>query len=355
MWEPSRRAVTSARRPRETRPRAPDSKRRSRARSGLPKHPAARRRHVRCCVLRSCPPKPLRPARDRPGRVAPAPRGQAGGGVHGAPPRGPRQRSPARWWRPRCGRAWSRGQPRQRSDGSQGRLLDAPRPHPVPPRCPHRPTGRKGPPYTLCSPRDNGRVPDRWGSWKLVVTLARMGDPRPDDPHATALALAAGAGDHDALAAFIRATQRDVYRFLTHLCERNEAEDLAQETYLRAMRALPSFAGRSSARTWLLAIARGVAADQIRRSSARPRTTAIEDWDAIVVQNPAHRRSGFDEGVLLRGLVAGLHAHRRDALVLTPVPGLDYAAAPGVGGRPVGPLPSPGAPARGDLIRALNA
>ena len=182
-----------------------------------------------------------------------------------------------------------------------------------------------------------------------------MGDPRPDDPHATALALAAGAGDHDALAAFIRATQRDVYRFLTHLCERNEAEDLAQETYLRAMRALPSFAGRSSARTWLLAIARRVAADQIRRSSARPRTTAIEDWDAIVVQNPAHRRSGFDEGVLLRELVAGLDADRRDAFVLTQVLGLDYAAAAEVCGCPVGTIRSRVARAREDLIRAMNA
>ncbi|HET9256459.1 MAG TPA: sigma factor, partial [Pseudonocardiaceae bacterium] len=81
-----------------------------------------------------------------------------------------------------------------------------------------------------------------------------MGDPRRDDAHVTALALAASAGDRDALAAFIRATQRDVFRFLSHLSDRDEAEDLTQETYLRALRALPGFAGRSSARTWLLSI-----------------------------------------------------------------------------------------------------
>ena len=182
-----------------------------------------------------------------------------------------------------------------------------------------------------------------------------MGDPRPDGTHATTLALAAGAGDRGALAAFIRATQRDVYRFLSHLCERDEAEDLTQETYLRALRALPTFAGRSSARTWLLAIARRVAADQIRRSSARPRTTAVEDWDAVVAAHPAHRRSAFDEGVLLRELVAGLDADRRDAFVLTQVLGLDYAAAADVCGCPVGTIRSRVARAREDLIRAMNA
>jgi len=181
-----------------------------------------------------------------------------------------------------------------------------------------------------------------------------MGDPRPDDTHATTLALAAGAGDRDALTAFIRITQRDVYRFLGHLCQRDEAEDLTQETYLRALRALPTFAGRSSARTWLLAIARRVAADQIRRSSARPRTTAVEDWDAVVAANPAHRRSGFDEGILLRELVAGLDADRRDAFVLTQVLGLDYAAAAEVCGCPVGTIRSRVARAREDLIRAMN-
>lgn len=182
-----------------------------------------------------------------------------------------------------------------------------------------------------------------------------MGDPRSYDARTTALALAAGAGDRTALVAFVRATQRDVYRFLSHLCERDEAEDLTQETYLRALRALPHFAGRSCARTWLLSIARRVAADQIRRTIARPRTTAVEDWDTVVAASPAHRRSGFDEGVLLRELVAALTPDRRDAFVLTQVLGLDYAATAEVCGCPIGTIRSRVARAREDLVRAMNA
>jgi RNA polymerase sigma-70 factor (ECF subfamily) len=171
----------------------------------------------------------------------------------------------------------------------------------------------------------------------------------------TALALAASAGDRTALTTFIRATQRDVYHFLTHLCARDEAEDLTQETYLRALRSLPSFAGRSSARTWLLSIARRVAADQIRRASARLRTSAVEDWDVAVAADPTHHRSGWEEGVLLRELVAGLEADRRDAFVLTQVLGLSYATAAEVCGCPVGTIRSRVARAREDLVRAMNS
>jgi RNA polymerase sigma-70 factor, ECF subfamily len=182
-----------------------------------------------------------------------------------------------------------------------------------------------------------------------------MGDPRNDDAATTRLALAAGAGNREALATFIRVTQRDVYRFLSHLCARDEAEDLTQETYLRALRALPTFAGRSSARTWLLAIARRVAADQIRRNAARPRTTTVEDWDAVVAASPAQRRTGFDEGILLRELIAALETDRRDAFVLTQILGLDYAAAAEVCSCPVGTIRSRVARAREDLVRAITA
>ncbi|HJT02844.1 MAG TPA: sigma-70 family RNA polymerase sigma factor [Pseudonocardiaceae bacterium] len=182
-----------------------------------------------------------------------------------------------------------------------------------------------------------------------------MGDARSDDVWITALALAAGAGDRTALTTFIRATQRDVYRFLIHLCAHDEAEDLTQETYLRALRALPSFAGRSSARTWLLAIARRVAADQVRRASARPRTVAVEDWDAVVTAGSARHRFNWEEGVLLHHLVAGLEADRRDAFVLTQVVGLSYAAAAETCGCPVGTIRSRVARAREDLVRAMNS
>ncbi|GAA0931416.1 sigma-70 family RNA polymerase sigma factor [Pseudonocardia zijingensis] len=178
---------------------------------------------------------------------------------------------------------------------------------------------------------------------------------RPDDEQVTGWALAAGRGDRAALAAFVRATQRDVLRFVSHLADPGQAEDLAQETYLRAVGSLPRFEAAASARTWLLSIARRVAADAVRAAGRRPRTTAVGDWDAVALteRTGAVRRAG-EEAVLLGQLVAALHPDRHEAFVLTQVLDLSYAEAAEVCGCPVGTIRSRVARAREDLVRALG-
>lgn len=175
---------------------------------------------------------------------------------------------------------------------------------------------------------------------------------RPDDDQVTAWALAAGAGDREALTAFVRATQRDVHRFVAYLGSPREADDLAQETYLRALRALPAFAGRSHARTWLLAIARHTAADSVRAAVRRPRTTDTDDPVALADRlGPV--QSAVDEAVLLRALIDTLHTDRREAFVLTQVLDLSYAEAADVCDCPIGTVRSRVARAREDLAAAL--
>lgn len=181
-----------------------------------------------------------------------------------------------------------------------------------------------------------------------------MGDARPDDATVTGWALAAAAGDRTALTAFVQATQRDVHRFLTHLHGADGAEDLAQETYLRALRSLPRFAARASARTWLLSIARRVAIDHIRAAQARPRTTATEDWEAVDAGR-APRSPGLEDQIALHGLIAALDRDRREAFVLTQLLDLSYAEAAQVSGCPVGTIRSRVARAREDLVRGMGS
>ncbi|MHA6794032.1 sigma-70 family RNA polymerase sigma factor [Pseudonocardia bannensis] len=177
------------------------------------------------------------------------------------------------------------------------------------------------------------------------------------DDEITGWALAAGRGDRVALTAFVRATQRDVHRFLAHLINPREADDLAQETFLRALGALPGFAGRSGARTWLLAIARRVGADHLRAAGRRPRTSPVDDWDAVarVEPRPAAVRSGVDEGIALRALIEKLDTDRREAFVLTQLLDLSYAEAAEVCGCPIGTIRSRVARAREDLVTAMQA
>lgn len=167
------------------------------------------------------------------------------------------------------------------------------------------------------------------------------------------LALAAKSGDRDAAAAFVRATQQQVHRFLAHLVDARHAEDLTQETYLRAMKALPRFAGRSSARTWLYAIARRVAADHIRAVGARPRVVAADDWEAAADLQGGPSRS-FEDQIALRDLLGRIEVERRLAFVATQVLGLSYDEAAEVCDCPVGTIRSRVARARADLVELMR-
>src|SRR3954463_3544598 len=90
----------------------------------------------------------------------------------------------------------------------------------------------------------------------------------------TELALRAGAGDAGAQAAFVRGTQAEVWRFTAALVDPRAADDLTQETYLRAFKALPAFEARATVRTWLLGIARRTCADHLRAVVRRRRLDA---------------------------------------------------------------------------------
>jgi len=156
----------------------------------------------------------------------------------------------------------------------------------------------------------------------------------------TAHALRARRGDAVAAAEFVRLTQADVWRLCAHLGSRNAADDLTQETYARAFAALHRYAGRSSARTWLLSIARRACADAVRQAvRVRALPAARERTEA----DPA-------EAVTSRALLETLDAERREAFVLTQLVGLSYAEAADVCGCPVGTIRSRVARARSELV-----
>ena len=186
--------------------------------------------------------------------------------------------------------------------------------------------------------------------------VADSGDQGERDTRVTAWALAAGAGDRTALEAFVRATQRDVWRFLAHLTDVSRAHEKPQETSLRAISRIPRFAPRNHKQIWLLSIARRVVVDQVRAALARPRTTPGGDWieAADAAQTREQAAVGFEDIVEVNLLLAELDADRREALILTQVLGLPYAEAAEICGCPVGTIRSRVARARDDLQRGLG-
>jgi RNA polymerase sigma-70 factor, ECF subfamily len=166
----------------------------------------------------------------------------------------------------------------------------------------------------------------------------------------TSLARAAGRGDRGALAGLVRQTQGDVWRLCAHLVDPAAADDLTQDTYLRAIGSLGTFRGDAPVRAWLLAIARRACAAQIAaRSRDRRLATRLAALPEGGLGQPP---PGPDAQVLADDLMAALDPDRRAAFVLTQLLGCSYAEAAVICGCPVGTIRSRVARAREDLDAA---
>lgn len=163
----------------------------------------------------------------------------------------------------------------------------------------------------------------------------------------TSLARAAGRGDRDALARLVRQTQGDVWRFCAHLVDPGAADDLTQDTYLRAIPALRRFRGDATVRTWLLSIARRVCAAEIGTRARDRELGARLAAESMAGPPPLAPEAGARAAIDL--LLAALDEDRRTAFVLTQMIGCSYAEAAAVCGCPVGTIRSRVARARADL------
>jgi RNA polymerase sigma-70 factor (ECF subfamily) len=158
------------------------------------------------------------------------------------------------------------------------------------------------------------------------------------------LAHQAGKGDRRALEALVEGGYEQVWRLCAAIVGDQQADDCAQETFIRAVGALARFRGESSALTWLLAIARHVCLDELRSGARRrERDTAMRS---------ARERTTADPSALvaLVDLVGSLDVDRRTAFVLTQLLGLSYDDAARVCECPVGTVRSRVARARADLV-----
>ena len=83
-------------------------------------------------------------------------------------------------------------------------------------------------------------------------------------------------GDSLAIERLVQTHQADVYRLaLSILDDADDADDATQEVFLSALRALESFRGDASFRTWLFSIAVNVCRNRLTRHKSRGRVQQI--------------------------------------------------------------------------------
>jgi RNA polymerase sigma-70 factor (ECF subfamily) len=120
----------------------------------------------------------------------------------------------------------------------------------------------------------------------------------------------------------------------------HDAEDLVQETFLRAYRAIDRYQAGSNARAWLLTILQRVRTDAFRRRQRRPRTVELPDAGSEIAAVPPPQdalASGYED---LERALAALPESLRSAVVLRDLQELSYAEIAAVLGVPVGTVMS---------------
>jgi RNA polymerase sigma-70 factor (ECF subfamily) len=156
--------------------------------------------------------------------------------------------------------------------------------------------------------------------------------------HEQLLLRRAQGGDEAAFEEIVRANEAVVYNLaLRALGNREDAEDAAQEVFLRAFRSLKHFRGESSIRVWLCSVARTVCIDALRRRRGSERLTAEDaDGNETELEIPDER---FDPAVIAERkdrreqLAAALNLlpqEQREALLLCAVADLSYAEIAGM-------------------------
>ncbi len=147
-------------------------------------------------------------------------------------------------------------------------------------------------------------------------------------------------GDVDAFNQLVLRYQQAVFTVVMRMLgDRDIAADVAQETFLAAFRAMPSFRGGSSFRAWLMRIASNQSCDHWRRTHRHP----VDSLDSLIDEDEPSSASAMsslietaqevnpEEALLTRELqqiiqlgLEELPLDQRVAVVLCDIQGLSY-------------------------------
>ncbi len=135
------------------------------------------------------------------------------------------------------------------------------------------------------------------------------------------LLLQVGRGDRDAFARLYVQTRGAVYALaLSLLHDAHEAQDVAQDAFIKVWESAPSYRPQGSPMAWLLTIARNLSRSRLRQSG-RQAELDEEEWNSLPEENP--EISPEDRAVLQEAL-AQLEAEERRIVLLHAVTGLKH-------------------------------
>jgi len=168
-----------------------------------------------------------------------------------------------------------------------------------------------------------------------------------------ALVRAALDGDLQAFEQLVERHRDVVFRVVARLVAGDqEAEDLTQDTFLRAFHRLERYRGEAPFRSWLLRIAHNTAVTYVTQAG-RAATHPLDD-DAVAPGGPADQLERRERRERLDKKLKGLGRTHRTVLVLRDIEGLSYEEIARITDAPVGSVKGRLHRARSEFIDVLR-
>jgi RNA polymerase sigma-70 factor (ECF subfamily) len=134
----------------------------------------------------------------------------------------------------------------------------------------------------------------------------------------------AQAGDRDAFARIVERYWDRLHRWLYQMTrDRHQAEDLTQETFLKALAAIGSFRAGSNFRAWLFRIGHNNFVN-LKRSGKRLKPPGAEEAEAPPTASPADAMADKESLAAVTAAVQDLPPEFKTALLLHTQQGLSY-------------------------------
>lgn len=135
----------------------------------------------------------------------------------------------------------------------------------------------------------------------------------------------AARGDAEAFRQLVEAYQTPAYRLAARMCGPDSAEDVTQEAFLAAWRALPEFRGDCRFSTWLYRLVSNAAIDCLRREKKHRDTGDVDDLELPDGgPSPQEQAERSDTRDAVRRALDRLSPEHRQVLLLRFMQELDY-------------------------------
>src|SRR3954468_19644889 len=165
-------------------------------------------------------------------------------------------------------------------------------------------------------------------------------------------------GDLGAFEELVERHQDVVTRVTARIVGPDEADDLAQDAFLRAYHRLDRYRGEGPFRAWLLRIAHNTALNALERRRSEPAGLTPEPPDepngANGPKTPAQRLEERERRERLEHKLRGMRPEHRAVLVLRDVEGLSYDEIASVTDAPIGSVKGRLHRARAELVDLLR-